>query len=120
MLARTLSKDKDTFTISRPNIGTCGPDGIEDIVHCKFKPAELNNHYFNGTFYFLPIYSVMNGQLFSINNVQTVVFPGPGITLPSFRKPDSLPLIQVPRAFLLAARRIEMPSGQLHIIIFEQ
>ena len=62
----------------------------------------------------------MNGQLFSISNVQTVVFPGPGVTLPSFGKPDSLPLVQLPRAFLLAARGIEMPSGELHIKIFEQ
>ena len=62
----------------------------------------------------------MNGQLFPISDVQTVVFPGPGVSLPSFRKPDSLPRIQLPPAFLLAARGIEMLSGELHILNFEQ
>ena len=35
VLASTLSKDKDTFTISRPNIGMCGPNSNDGIVLYK-------------------------------------------------------------------------------------
>ena len=56
----------------------------------------------------------MNGQRFLFGSPQTAVeFPGPGSSLASFRKPESLPRIQLPRAFILAARGLEMPSGEL-------
>ena len=56
----------------------------------------------------------MNGQRFLFDSPQTAVeFPGPGVSLASFRKPESLPRIQLPRAFTVAARGLKMPSGEL-------
>lgn len=90
VLATTLSKDKDSFTISKPNIGTSNIDSIENTKMTLFSQVLL-------------IYPVMNGQLFSINSIRTVVFPGPGVILPSFRKLEVLPHVQLPPAFLSAA-----------------
>ena len=60
------------------------------------------------------LFKAINRQRFSFNSLQTgVVFPGPGVTLPSFRKLENLPQIRLPRAFLSAARGIEVPSGRL-------
>ena len=41
------------------------------------------------------------------------MFPGPGVTLPLFRKLDSIPQIEFPPSFLHAARG--RPSGKMFI-----
>ena len=47
---------------------------------------------------------VINVQRFSFDSgKQGAVFPRPGLTLPTFRMPENLPHIHLPRAFLFAA-----------------
>ena len=63
--------------------------------------------------------SAMNSQRFSFSSPETaVVFPGPGVSLPSFRKPERLPRIQLSRAFLLAARGRNVPAGELPLKLY--
>ena len=65
---------------------------------------------------FSSLHSAMNGQQFLFSNLHTdVVFPGAGITLDSFRYPEGLPQIHLPKSFLLAARGIESRFGKLLI-----
>ena len=71
-------------------------------------------------FEFMPtvISPVMDVQRRSINSLETagiVVFPGPGVTLPMFRKPESLPRCYFPESFLLAASKIIPSAGKLTI-----
>ena len=37
-------------------------------------------------------------------------FPGPGVQLPNFRRPENIPQIRFPSAFLFAAKGVK-PSG---------
>ena len=107
-IANTLSINKKFFTVSRPNLGTCCPYAI---LICS-KPSFMNCLY-GYTYTVLYISPAMNAQWLSLNNLTSVVFPGPGVTLPSLRKPERLPQIYFPPSFLLAARGIQMPSGKL-------
>ena len=58
-----------------------------------------------------PPLSGLHGERFPFRRAGGFTFPGPGVMLPQFRRPQSIPQIRFPRAFLFAARGIEMPSG---------
>lgn len=85
------------------NIGINFPHIISNIKLAKYPCILLH-----------VISPVINAQRLSFSSLQAgTVFPGPGVTLPSFIKPDSLPRIHLPQSFLFAARGIEMPNGKL-------
>ena len=55
----------------------------------------------------------MLGQQHSFDSLQAGIdFPGPSVTLSSFSKLESLPLIHLPKTFLLTAKGM-LPSGKL-------
>ena len=120
VIATTLSKNKTSVTISRPNLGsstcTCIIVNIYMILSMISETKLINCLHLAHIVCFSSLHSAINSQQFSLSNLHTdVVFPGAGITLDSFRYPEGLPQIHLPESFLLAARGIESPFGKLLI-----
>ena len=94
--------NRNSFTISRPNLGM--QSMVTDLstqLFCKLKYCTE-----------FPIPPALHGQRLSFGaDGRGFQFPGPGITLPNFRQPASIPQIRFPPAFLFAARGIPMPTG---------
>ena len=105
MIGNTLSVNRNSFTISRPNLGMRSTvTDLSTQLCCKLK-------YY--TEFVIP--PALHGQRLSIGAIgRGFQFPGPGVPLPSFRGPASIPQIRFPPAFLFAARGIPMPTG-MHV-----
>lgn len=117
-IASTLSKDENSSTLSRPNLGKTDPAskiisvGIVNIGQlCN--SVLLYCMQISWIFVTSP-YTVINVQRFTFDSgKQGAVFPRPGLTLPTFRMPESLPHIHLPRAFISAAIGKKMSPGRL-------
>ena len=94
--------NRNSFTISRPNLGMRSTvTDLSTQLCCKLK-------YY--TEFLIP--PALHGQRLSFGAIRRgFQFPGPGVTLPNFRGPASIPQIRFPPAFLFAARGIPMPTG---------
>ena len=122
VIANMLLKSRPSFTISRPNIGmamyahevnTTTIFPICCMQHC----VTLMKCLCLACTHCLSITSTaISGQQFSVNSLRTgIEFPSANIvvTLASFRYHGRLPQVHFPQSFLLAARRIGDPIGNL-------